>query len=602
MSFIRGRRADHLDQAGVDHAAGERPEAVVGEVLDEGLLHAERSGPDALGEGLLAVVQPVAAEQTGQPAPSFDLDEQHVQAQRRRRQAEAHGEGRLPDASLAGDDVHGGGSEECRWVHGRALGANGGAVPQRSPRLWPCSAGLGCWMRATTQTIDPRAAGGPRRHHGRTPRFVGSRPPPAGARSEAEETSPGAAGTGDQPPGTTSLVEVVEVSGLFDPILVDFVRGRIDEANERGLTALVLRLNSPGSVQEEIIDLARLMKDSPVPVAVWVGPSSAEAHGASAQLVAVARPGRTPVLRWARRAGAAPRGVRGAVRRCREPGPGHVRSLKRHAAGAGLVGAATLGDFIINLEGVATKSVEVDGVTRREPATTVRFVQLPLTKELMHTVASPSVAYLLFVIGVGLIVFELFTAGIGIAGIVGAAFVVLGSLASPCCPPAGGRWRCCCCRSRCSASTCRRGCRGTPRWPAWCCSCSARSRSTRASSLSWVTVVDAVVLLLVAYLRGMPAMVRSRFSAVDLGRNKLRVGEEGTVTSDVAEGHRRRSGCAMAGHHRRRTADGGRSRDGRRGERSHSGGVSCHRVTVTLVNRRSPWTCHPSPQSLSCRD
>ena len=38
----------------------------------------------------------------------------------------------------------------------------------------------------------------------------------------------------------------------------------------------------------------------------------------------------------------------------------------------------------------------------------------------MHTVSSPPVAYLLFVIGLALILFELFTAGVGVAGLVGA--------------------------------------------------------------------------------------------------------------------------------------------------------------------------------------
>jgi len=51
--------------------------------------------------------------------------------------------------------------------------------------------------------------------------------------------------------------------------------------------------------------------------------------------------------------------------------------------------------------------------------------------------------------------------------------------------------------------------------------------------LSWVTVVSALVLLLLVYLRGMPAMVRTRFSAIDLGREWL-VGEEGTVTAELA--------------------------------------------------------------------
>src|SRR5205085_7012572 len=43
----------------------------------------------------------------------------------------------------------------------------------------------------------------------------------------------------------------------------------------------------------------------------------------------------------------------------------------------------------------------------------------------MHTVASPSVAYLLLVVGLLLVVFEFFTAGIGVAAVVGAGCLVL---------------------------------------------------------------------------------------------------------------------------------------------------------------------------------
>ena len=54
------------------------------------------------------------------------------------------------------------------------------------------------------------------------------------------------------------------------------------------------------------------------------------------------------------------------------------------------------------------------------------FSGLGLFDELMHTVASPPMAFLLFVIGLALLIFEFFTAGVGIAGGVGAVCVVLG--------------------------------------------------------------------------------------------------------------------------------------------------------------------------------
>jgi len=338
------------------------------------------------------------------------------------------------------------------------------------------------------------------------------------------------------PAGTVDLVEVVEVSGLFDPVLVDFVEHRIAEANARGLVALVLRLNSAGSVvpTEDFVALARAMRDSEVPVAVWVGPSSAQARGEAAQLLAVARPGGVASGARVGKAGEQilPRDEFGvlfgdAANRVRDA---FVRF--DDATTAGLVPAATVGDFIIDLEGVATTTTEIEGEARREPTTPVRFVQLPLHLELLHTVASASVAYLLFVIGVGLIVFELFTAGIGIAGVVGAAFVVLGCYGLAVLP---ARWWAVALLLGSFLAFAVDVQTGIPR------------RATVAGfalfgvgtftlydgvGLSWVTVLSAVVLLLVVYLRGMPAMVRTRFSAVGLGRDWL-VGEEGTVTSPL---------------------------------------------------------------------
>ena len=61
-----------------------------------------------------------------------------------------------------------------------------------------------------------------------------------------------------------------------------------------------------------------------------------------------------------------------------------------------------------------------DGTVRRDTTTTVRFSKLGLVDQLFHTVASPAVTYLLLLIGLALLVFEFFTAGVGVAGVVGA--------------------------------------------------------------------------------------------------------------------------------------------------------------------------------------
>ena len=59
--------------------------------------------------------------------------------------------------------------------------------------------------------------------------------------------------------------------------------------------------------------------------------------------------------------------------------------------------------------------------------TIVRFHKLGLVAQMFHTAASPPVTYLFLVIGLSLLLFEFFTAGIGIAGVVGTALLALGS-------------------------------------------------------------------------------------------------------------------------------------------------------------------------------
>ena len=53
------------------------------------------------------------------------------------------------------------------------------------------------------------------------------------------------------------VVDVVQVSGLVDPILLDSIRSAIDKAEADGVQALVLQMNSRGTVvsSDDIEDL-----------------------------------------------------------------------------------------------------------------------------------------------------------------------------------------------------------------------------------------------------------------------------------------------------------------------------------------------------------
>jgi len=221
----------------------------------------------------------------------------------------------------------------------------------------------------------------------------------------ARQAPPGEGGPG--------IVDVVAVDGRIDPVVVDFLTQSVAAAEKAGSEVLVIQLNTPGVLvgRDRFATLVERIRTSRVPVAVWVGPSGASAGGAAvALLAAAATAGMAPGTKVA--------GIRPDAARTR----GLVETVD-----------PTLGEFVVNLDGrdlggrtLHTARIVPDGdQLRREQAGQVRFAKLGLTHRLLHLTARPSVAYLLLVIGLLLIVFEFFTAGVGLAGISGAVSLIL---------------------------------------------------------------------------------------------------------------------------------------------------------------------------------
>ena len=90
--------------------------------------------------------------------------------------------------------------------------------------------------------------------------------------------------------------------------------------------------------------------------------------------------------------------------------------------------APTIGDFLVNLDDLGFQSAETaddDGQPQLEPLTRVRFTRLSAFDQLLHTVASPPIAYALLLVALWLFAFEFFLAGVGIAGATGAISLLL---------------------------------------------------------------------------------------------------------------------------------------------------------------------------------
>ncbi|MFI5046590.1 MAG: nodulation protein NfeD [Acidimicrobiia bacterium] len=256
----------------------------------------------------------------------------------------------------------------------------------------------------------------------------------------------------------TRGIDVVQVEGWFDPPNESLVLDAIDRANARRSTLLVLQVDSGGAIDAGAQDIVRAIERSRVPVAVWVGPSGADAKGATALLLeaahlayispgsgaGAAHPVRLDDPGASTRAEIADELAGLATRRGRDPdGARKLASVRLGSSAAAAVGATdgvrpTLGELIVQLDGtkVETAAGQVTLSTakvighgrdrRRQPNQEVRFARLGLGGQVLHRLISPSIAYFLFVAGLGLLVFEFFTASIGLAGLVGALCVIGG--------------------------------------------------------------------------------------------------------------------------------------------------------------------------------
>jgi membrane-bound serine protease (ClpP class) len=349
-------------------------------------------------------------------------------------------------------------------------------------------------------------------------------------------------------------VDVLQVSGLFDGIVVDAIDQAIDRASTNGAQALILQVSSRGAVasHEEVAALIDRVANAPVPIGIWVGPSrSTRLYGLPAQLMGVAdvtamvsgsRIGHTGPLLDGVSFGAAAEELRNDSLSFQE-----ARSLGALRLDTEDVGVPTIRSMVLAMDGFVTAdgraldtvSEGVDDQGNEElSATVVRFSKLDLTDQLMHTIASPPVAYLMLLIGLALLVFEFFTAGVGIAGVVGAAFAFFGCYGLAALPARAWAVALIVLAMLAFAVDVQVG---IPRfWTgvgivlviigSWWLYEPLPGTDMR---IGWITLLAGIGGTMLAFIVGMPSMVRTRFATPTIGREWM-IGQEGRAVGDIS--------------------------------------------------------------------
>jgi membrane-bound serine protease (ClpP class) len=259
-------------------------------------------------------------------------------------------------------------------------------------------------------------------------------------------------------------IDVLTIKGTINPVLVDYVKRGIEQAEDGNARALIIKLDTPGGLDSAMRDIIQYIDNSRVPVVVYVAPSGARAASAGLYIlqsahVAVMAPSTatgaaTPIAMGEEgevqmsdelkaktlndaiayitaHANAHGRNAAWAERAVREG----ISANEREALELNVIDmiAPDLETLVAQLDGRQVTMVNGQQVTLQTQGVAIRDVPMRTVEKFLYTIADPNIAYVLMSLAMLGIMAEIFNPGLIFPGIIGGicllmAFYSLGVL------------------------------------------------------------------------------------------------------------------------------------------------------------------------------
>ncbi len=248
------------------------------------------------------------------------------------------------------------------------------------------------------------------------------------------------------------LVKVARLDGVIDPVAAEFVDNAIKDASKSNAAALVIMLDTPGGLESSMRKIVKEILASPVPVITYVAPSGARAASAGtfiffASPVAAMAPGtnigaahpvgmgggnltgtmakkvendaaafiRSLADRYGRNADWAEEAVRKSVSVSEED------AVKLHVAD---MAADNLPDLLKELDGRRVLTANGAVILHTKNAR-VEYIEPGTRLKILSVITDPNIAYVLMLLGIIGIFFELSNPGLILPGVIGGISLVL---------------------------------------------------------------------------------------------------------------------------------------------------------------------------------
>ncbi len=244
-------------------------------------------------------------------------------------------------------------------------------------------------------------------------------------------------------------VYIIEISGSINPAVADFLKKGINKASTDGVSCIIIKIDTPGGLAESMRKIVKAIFASKVPVVTYVAPSGARAASAGVMItiaadIAAMAPGTN--IGAAHPVGAGGKDIGGKMsEKVTNDMVAHVKSIAQkrgrnvqwvekavresvsvtetEALKANVIDivAKDLDDLIRQING---RKIENKGVLKLDhPKKTI--IEESLRTKVLKIISDPNVAYILMMIGLAGLYFELSHPGAVLPGVVGGISIIL---------------------------------------------------------------------------------------------------------------------------------------------------------------------------------
>ncbi len=253
-------------------------------------------------------------------------------------------------------------------------------------------------------------------------------------------------------PAQGDCIYLLKMDGVINPASAGFIIEGIEKAEEEGVSCLVIQMDTPGGLMESMRSIVKRILTSRVPVIVYVAPSGSRAGSAGvfitmAAHIAAMAPGTNigaahPVQMGqkidkemeskilndtvayiktiAKQRG---RNAKWAERAVRES----VSVTEEEALRLGVIDlvSPSLEDLLNRVDGRRVEISPGNVVTLKAKGLEIRTLKMSFRDRLLYTISNPNIAYILLMLGMYGLFFELANPGVILPGVVGGICLLL---------------------------------------------------------------------------------------------------------------------------------------------------------------------------------